>query len=97
MVNNFQGRNRNANYQQQQKDFTRYPTLPHNYQYISFCANCAQRWTHYHQQICPAKGKNYKDCGILGHFTEKCRKPKKQQAQTSKILSNKRQSDQHSH
>ena len=48
-VNNFQGRNRNANYQQSRKGFTRYPTAPQNYQYTSICNNCGQRWKHNHR------------------------------------------------
>ena len=67
-VNNFQTRNRNANYQPTRKDFTRYPTFTQNYQYTSICANCGQRWSHNHRQFCPADG--------TGHFAKKYRKPK---------------------
>ena len=56
-VNTFQTRNRNANYQPARKDFTRYPSLPQNYQYTSVCTNCGQRWSHNHRQTCPANGK----------------------------------------
>ena len=42
-VKNCQGRNRNANCQQSRKDFTRYPTVPQNYQYTIVCTNCGQR------------------------------------------------------
>ena len=48
IVNNFQGRNRTTNYQQQRKDFARYPTRPQNYQYTSICANL--HWSHTHRQ-----------------------------------------------
>ena len=44
IVNNFQERNRKANYQQSRNDFTRYPVVSQNYQYTSFCFNCGQRW-----------------------------------------------------
>ena len=57
VVNNYQPRNRNANAQQTRRDFTRYPTVPQNYQYSSICTNCGQRWSHNHRQICPANGK----------------------------------------
>ena len=56
-INNFQGRNCNANYQPARKDFTRYPIDLKNYQYASICTNCGQRWSHNHRQICPANGK----------------------------------------
>ena len=32
VINNYQKRNRNANAQQPKRDFTRYPTVPQNYQ-----------------------------------------------------------------
>ena len=83
-VNTFQTRNRNANYQAVHKDFTRYPSVHENYQYTSVCTNCGQRWSHNHRQICPANGKKCNNCGILGHFTRKCRKPKRSQGQTPK-------------
>ena len=38
VVNNYQSCNRN--------DFTRYPTVPQNYQYSSICMNCGLRWSH---------------------------------------------------
>ena len=44
-VNTFQTRNRNAKYQSARKDFTRYPSVPQNYQYTSACTNCGQRWS----------------------------------------------------
>ena len=44
-INYFQGRHRNANYQQSRKDFTGYPIVPQNYQYTSISANCGQRWS----------------------------------------------------
>ena len=50
-VNTFQTRNRNANYQPARKDFTRYPSVPQNYQYTSVCTNSGQRWSHNHQQF----------------------------------------------
>ena len=39
LVNNYQTRNRNVNAQQPKRDFTRYPTVPQNYQYSSICMN----------------------------------------------------------
>ena len=41
-VNNFQGRSRTTSYQQQRKNFTRYPIVPHNSQNTITCANCGQ-------------------------------------------------------
>ena len=84
LVNNHQIRNRNANAQQNKQDFTRYATVPQNYQYTSICMKCGLHWSHNHKQICPANGKKCNDCGIIGHFTRKCRKPKKSQGQTQK-------------
>ena len=83
-VNNLQTRNRNANYQPTRKYFTRYPTVPQNYQYNSICANCGQLWSHNHRQICPANGKKCNNCGITEYFAKKCGKPKKPQGQLSK-------------
>ena len=48
IVNNFLGRNLTTNYQNQPKDYTHYPTVPQNYQNISFCGNCGQCWSHNH-------------------------------------------------
>ena len=81
---NFQGRNRNANFQQSRKDFLRYPTVPQSYQYTSICANCCQHWSHNHRQICPRNGEKCNICGIREHFAKKCRKPKKSQSQLPK-------------
>ena len=58
LINNHQIRNRNANAQQTKRDFTRYATVPQNYQYTSICMNCGLRCSHNHKQICPANGKN---------------------------------------
>ena len=46
--------------------------------------NCGLRWSHNHRQICPANGKKCNNCGIIGHFGRKCRKPKRSQGQTYK-------------
>ena len=51
VVNNYQTRNCNASAQQPKRDFTRYPTVPQNYQYSSICMNCGLRWSHNHRQI----------------------------------------------
>ena len=83
-VNTFQTRDRNANYQSARKDFTRYPSVPQNYQYTSVCTNCGKRWSYNHKQICPANGKKFKNCGIMGYFARKCKKPKRSQGQTTK-------------
>ena len=83
-INSNQIRNRKANAPQTKRDFTRYATVPQNYQYTSICMNCGLRWSHNHKQICPANGKNCNNCGIIGHFVRKCRKPKKTQGQTQK-------------
>ena len=82
VVNNYQTSNRNANTQQIKRDFTRYPTMPQNYQYSSICMKCGLRWSHNHRQICAANGKKRNNCRIIGHFARKCRKPKRSQRQT---------------
>ena len=83
-VNNFQGRNCNANYKPARKHSTRYPTVSQNYQYTSLCTNGGQLCSHKHRQIGPANGIKCNNCGITGNFARKCRKPKKSQTQISK-------------
>ena len=83
-VSNYQGRNQTTNYKQQRKDLTRYSTALQNYQYTSIFDNCGQLLSHNHRQICPANGKKRKNCGIMGRFAKKCRKPKNSQAPFSK-------------
>ena len=70
LFNNHQIRNRNANAQQTKRDFTRFATVPQNYQHTSICMNCGLRWSHNHKQICPANGKKCNDCGIMGPFAK---------------------------
>ena len=84
LINNHQIRNRNANAQQNKRDFTRYATVPQNYQYTSICMNCGLRWSHNHKQTCPANGKKCNNCGITGHFARKSRKPKNSPGRTQK-------------
>ena len=83
-VNNFQGRNRNVNCQHSCKNFTRYPTVPQNYQCASICTNCGQRWSHNHRQICPANGTKCNNREITGNFARKCGNLKKSHTQISK-------------
>ena len=47
--------------------------------------NCGLRWSHNHKQICPANGKKCNNCGIVGHFARKYRKPKISRNQIQKI------------
>ena len=54
LINNHQIRNRSANAQQTKRDFTRYATVPQNYQYTSIGMNFGLRWSHNHKQVCPA-------------------------------------------
>ena len=42
----------------------------------TICSNCDYRWSAAHQQNCPARGKNFKNCGFANHFAKVCRKPK---------------------
>ena len=40
------------------------------------CPNCGYGWSASHRQNCPARGKNFKNCGIANHFAKVCQKPK---------------------
>ena len=42
----------------------------------TICSNCGYGWSAAHRQNCPARGKNFKNCGVLNHFAKVCRKPK---------------------
>ena len=42
------------------------------------CPNCGYVWSAAHQQNCPARGKNSKNCGIANHFPKVCRKTEEQ-------------------
>ena len=75
-INNNSMRNRNANGPSTKRNFTRYASIPKNYQYTSICMDCGLRWSHNHKQICPANGKKCHTCGIMGHFARKSRKTK---------------------
>ena len=70
-INSNHIRNRNANAQQTNQDFTRYATVPQNYQYTSTYMKCGLLWSQNHKQSCPAKGKKCNNCGIIGHFARK--------------------------
>ena len=83
-INSSQMRNRNANAPSTKRDFTRYPTVPPNYQYTTVCSDCGLRWSHNHKQICPANGIKCNNCGIMGHFARKCHKSKKPQNSAQK-------------
>ena len=42
----------------------------------TICPNCGYGWSAAHQQNCPARGKNSKNCGIVNHFAKVFRKHK---------------------
>ena len=39
----------------------------------TICPNCGFGWSSSHRQICRARGKNCKNCGIANHFAKVCR------------------------
>ena len=59
-INKNSVRNRNANGPSTKRDFTRYPTVPQNYQNTRVCTDCGLRWSHNHKQICPANANHHK-------------------------------------
>ena len=76
IVNKTKGPSRSTNYQQNWKDFTRYPAVPQNYRYTSTCATYCQRWSDNNCQLRPAKRKN------SGNFRPFCQKMPKSQENT---------------
>ena len=40
----------------------------------TICPNCGYGWSASHRRICPARGKNCKNCGVVNHFAKVCRK-----------------------
>ncbi len=55
---------------QQKQSFTHTPGI---------CSHCGNAWPHDGgQKHCPAKGKECRNCGAIGHFASVCRKPKTQ-------------------
>ena len=57
-INSNQIRNRNANAQQNKRDFTRYANVPQNYQYTITCMNCGLRWSHNISRFAPQVVRN---------------------------------------
>ena len=76
-INNFHGRNRNANYNNLVETSLATQPSPKTTSIVAFALIVDNAGSHNHRQIRPANGNKCNNCGINGHFARKCRKPKK--------------------